>query len=76
MRIIFVSIIPKSLKKSEEFQSRGGHLGIFWVGVCCPGLQIGTLFKKKCPLKLYPVLEMGQFFIPHSRIRPKTDTPF
>ena len=44
MRIIFVSIIPESLKKSEEFQSRVGHLGIFWVGVCRPGLQIGTPF--------------------------------
>ena len=22
----------------------GGHLGIFWVGMCCPGLQIGTPF--------------------------------
>ena len=22
----------------------GGHLGIFWVGVCLPGLQIGTPF--------------------------------
>lgn len=22
----------------------GGHLGIFWVGMCLPGLQIGTLF--------------------------------
>ena len=22
----------------------GGHLGIFWVGMCRPGLQIGTLF--------------------------------
>ena len=23
---------------------RGGHLGIFWVGMCRPGLQIGTPF--------------------------------
>ena len=22
----------------------GGHLGIFWVGMCCPGLQIGIPF--------------------------------
>ena len=22
----------------------GGHLGIFWVGMCPPGLQIGTPF--------------------------------
>ena len=46
----------------------GGHLGIFWaiLGMCRPGLQIGTPFEKKFPLKL----------IPRSRIRPKTDTPF
>ena len=43
-----------------------GHLSIFWVGMCRPGLQIGTPFQKKFPLKL----------IPRSRIRPKTDTPF
>ena len=24
--------------------ARGGHLGIFWVGMCRPGLQIGTPF--------------------------------
>ena len=34
--------------KSEWMRSRvdlspGGHLGIFWVGMCCPGPQIGTL---------------------------------
>ena len=27
--------------------SGGGHLGIFWVGMCRPGLQIGTPFWKK-----------------------------
>ena len=55
----------------------GGHLGTFWVGMCRPGLQIGTPFKEKNSPKIdTPVLEMGQFFIPRSRIRPKTDTPF
>ena len=34
--------------------SRGGHLGIFWVGMCRPGLQNGTPFWKKFPLKLIP----------------------
>ena len=24
--------------------ARGGHLGIFWVGMCRPGLQIGIPF--------------------------------
>ena len=46
--------------------ARGGHLGIFWVGMCRLGLHIGTPFYKQFPLKL----------IPRSRIRPKTDTPF
>ena len=26
------------------FEIPGGHLGIFWVGMCRPGLQIGTPF--------------------------------
>ena len=54
----------------------GGHLGIFWVGMCRPGLQIATPFENNFPYNWYPFLEMGQFFIPRSRIRPKTDTPF
>ena len=40
----------------------GSGVGIFWVGMCHPGLQIGTLFYKKFPSNIYPVLEMGQFF--------------
>ena len=32
-----------------HFFPRGGHLGIFWVGVCLPGLQIGTHSKKNVP---------------------------
>ena len=54
----------------------GGHLGILWVRMCRPGLKIGTPFLKQFPWNWYPVLEMGQFFIPRSRTRPKTDTPF
>ena len=27
-----------------EISGGGGHLGIFWVGMCCPVLQIGTPF--------------------------------
>ena len=44
----------------------GGDLGIFWMGMCRPGLQIGTLFYKKIPLK----------YIPHSRNGPIFYTPF
>ena len=46
---------------------RGGggiffHLGIFWVGMCRPGLQIGTPFYKKIPLKLIPRSRNGPIF--------------
>ena len=27
-----------------RYSPRGGHLGIFWVVMCRPGPQIGTLF--------------------------------
>ena len=40
----------------------GGHLGIFWVGMCRPGLQIGTPFWKKFPLKLIPRSRNGPIF--------------
>ena len=49
---------------SRELPGRG-HLGIFLGGYVPPGTP-----------NWHPVLEMGQFFIPRSRIRPKTDTPF
>ena len=29
--------------------SPGGHLGIFWVGICRPGLQFGTPLKTISP---------------------------
>ena len=48
-----------------KYNPPGGG-GLIWVGMCRPGLQIGTPFLKKFPLKL----------IPRSRIRPKTNTPF
>ena len=41
----------------------GGHLGIFWAGMCRPGLQIGTPFsKKKILLKLIPRSRNGAIF--------------
>ena len=56
--------------------SGGGHLGIFWVGMCQPDSKEAPRCRKNFPSNWYPVVEMGQFFIPRSRIRPKTDTPF
>ena len=35
---------PNKCAQSGIFQSRGGHLGIFWVDMCLPGLQFGTPF--------------------------------
>ena len=46
-------------------QVPGGALGYFLGGYVPPGTP-----------NWHPVLEMGQFFIPRSRIRPKTNTPF
>ena len=36
--------IPKINPGACIFPRGGGHLGIFWVGMCRPGLQIGTPF--------------------------------
>ena len=34
-----------AIRKEFSFDpGGGGHLGIFWVGMCRPGLQIGTPF--------------------------------
>ena len=68
-------------------QVLGGHLGIFWVGMCHPELQIGIPFYKKIPLKyiprsrngpifLYPVLEFALKLIPLSRNGLFFHTPF
>ena len=40
----------------------GGHLGIFWVGMCRPGLQNGAPFWKKFPLKLISRSRNGPIF--------------
>ena len=34
----------KQPKAVEKNRGGGGYLGIFWVGMCRPGLQIGTPF--------------------------------
>ena len=34
----------KNRCNGDKWDTRGGHLGIFWVGMCRPGLQIGTPF--------------------------------
>ena len=41
----------------------GGHLGVFWVGMCHPELQIGTPYVlKKISLKLIPRSGNGPIF--------------
>ena len=44
----------------------GGHLGIFWVGMCRPDSKLAARSEKKFFLKL----------IPHSRNGPTFYTPF
>ena len=39
-----------------------GALGYFWVGMCHPGLKIGTPFYKKFALKLIPRSRNGPIF--------------
>ena len=52
--------VPMMLKRTFVFTlaqrgflhpGGGGHLGIFWVGMCRPGLQIGTPFPLAPPMK-------------------------
>ena len=47
MRLSYHEYHLKNYGESEgDIRPRGGggHLGIFWVGMCRPGLQIGTPF--------------------------------
>ena len=60
----------------EVLPRGGGALGYFFGWVCAArDSKLAPVLKKISP-KIDTVLEMGQFFIPRSRIRPKTDTPF
>ena len=54
----------------------GGALGYFLGGYVPPGTLNWHPVLKKISPKIDTPLEMSQFFIPRSRIRPKTDTPF
>ena len=68
----------KSLRVSSllELKSRGGTW-VFFGWVCAArDSKLAPHSKKKFPSNWYPILEMGQFFIPRSRIRPITETPF
>ena len=67
-----VIIVCVMITTFTEVTSRGGHLGIFWVGMCRPGLQIGTPFLKKFPLKLIPRSRNGPIF--HTPFQAVLDT--
>ena len=58
------ALLDTSMKFGTLIVARGGTLGYFLGGYVRPGTP-----------NWHPVLEMGQFFIPRSRIRPKTDIP-
>ena len=59
---------------------RGGRRGGTWIffGWVCAAREskLAPRSKKISPKIDIQFLEVGQFFIPRSRIRPKTDTPF
>ena len=55
----------------------GGGTWVFFGWVCAArDSKLAPRYKKNSSWNWYPVLEMGQFFIPRFRIRFKTDTPF
>ena len=56
------SVYTAGLMSLQKTQCSIDRLGIFWVGMYCPGLQIGTLFQKKFPLKLIPLSRNGPIF--------------
>ena len=43
-KLYFLEDLFRDVLHEHTLYSRGGHLGIFWVGMCRPGLQIGTPF--------------------------------
>ena len=61
--VMWYSVVQST--QNGHLYTRGGGLGYFLGWYVPPGTP-----------NWHPVLEMGQFFIPRSRIRPKTDTPF
>ena len=42
--VVEASLLLGHLRFQNTGWTPGGHLGIFWVGMCSPGLQIGTPF--------------------------------
>ena len=55
----------------------GGGTWIFFGWVCAArDSKLAPRSKKISPKIDIQFLEVGQFFIPRSRINPKTDTPF
>ena len=63
------------LRCTEGEWRSGGALEYFLGGYVPPGTPNWRPVLKKIPLKLIPRSRNGQFFLPRSRIRPKTDTP-
>ena len=65
-----IAVITEPSLAAVAIPGGGGALGYFLGGYVPPGTPNWHPVLKKIPL------EIGQFFIPRSRIRPKTDTPF
>ena len=70
-------LVALFLKSTVSFTTGGGGGGtrVIFGWVCAArDSKLAPRSEKKFPLNLYPVLQMGQYFIPRSRIRPKVDT--
>ena len=66
-----------AIRKEFSFDPGEGGTWVFFGWVCAArDSKLAPRSKKISPKTDCPVLEMGQFFIPRSRIRTKTDTPF
>ena len=69
-------LLRRAFRVRCGYMAQGGTW-VFFGWVCAArDSKLAPRSTKKFPSNIYPVLEMGQFFIPRSRIRPKTDAPF
>ena len=80
LALFYTLIYPCIAYCNSMSRGRGGGgvaLGYFLGGVCATrDSKEAPRSRNNFPSNWYPVVEMGQFFVPRSRIRPKTDTPF
>ena len=80
MFTVFEELLEELLKARKSLKvspGGGGALGYFLGGYVPPGTpNWHPVLEKKIFLERGINFRGGQFFIPRSRIRPKTNTPF